>query len=90
MDVNSTLIISAGVLDVTSANYTIDVGGGWTSTSGTFAERSGTVTFNSAIADRVVTAGTQSFNDVIFDDATAAVTRRGCLRAIWKYREAYR
>ncbi|KKT34928.1 MAG: hypothetical protein UW24_C0018G0001, partial [Parcubacteria group bacterium GW2011_GWA2_44_12] len=67
LDVNALLTLTAGTLDVSSSNYGITAGGGWTDTgAGTFTERSGTVTFdgtgtinsNEAFNNVIVSAGT--------------------------------
>ncbi|MCB4756844.1 MAG: hypothetical protein LHV69_07430, partial [Elusimicrobia bacterium] len=49
LTVSGLLNLSAGTLDVSASTYAIAVGGGWTDTgSGSFTERTGTVTFTGA------------------------------------------
>src|SRR3989344_526764 len=44
LDINGLMTLTAGTLDVSSSNYGITVGGGWTDTgAGTYTERTGTV-----------------------------------------------
>lgn len=47
LDVDNDLTITSGTLDASSSNYNITLGGNW-SNSGTFTERSGTVTFDTS------------------------------------------
>lgn len=47
IDVNGTLTLTGGDLDVSASNYAINVAGSWTDTgSGTFTQRAGNVTFD--------------------------------------------
>lgn len=59
LDVNGTLTITAGILDVSTSNYAITVGGNW-SNSGTFTARSGTVTLDGA--DQTLSGTTTFYN----------------------------
>src|SRR3990167_422325 len=82
LDVNGNLTITAGTLDISTSNYAISVAGNWSNT-GTFTEKSGTVTFDGALAQTLTgetfynltinnTAATPS--DTVDVDSSAAVT----------------
>lgn len=64
--VNNDLTITAGVLDVTASNYALTVGANW-SNSGTFTQRSGTVTFNGTSAQSL--AGATTFNSLTVNNS---------------------
>jgi len=71
LDVNGTLALTAGTLDVSASNYGITVAGGWTDTGGgMFNEQSGTVTFNGI---GTINAN-EAFNNVTIDATSATVT----------------
>ncbi|TNE72945.1 T9SS type A sorting domain-containing protein [bacterium] len=59
LDVNGNLTISAGVLDVTTSNYQINVAGNWTN-SATFTSRSGRVIFDGSGAQNIDGGGLTS------------------------------
>lgn len=46
LDVNGDLFLNAGMLDVSSSNYAVNVAGDWINNGGIFNERSGTVTLD--------------------------------------------
>ncbi|MBI4568679.1 MAG: hypothetical protein HY719_09810, partial [Planctomycetes bacterium] len=82
LDVNATLTITAGTLDVSASNYTINAFA-WTNTSGTFNPRSGTVTFDGAAA--TITTGGQGAGKEFFDvvvAASAAKTTSGAMKVL--------
>ena len=69
MDVNGSLNIIDGSLDVSTDNRSINVAGNW-SNGDTFISRSGTVTFDGT--SDIVTGGTGDSND--FYDVTLSGT----------------
>ena len=75
MDVNGDLSIAASsTLDVSANNYNITVGGDWTN-SGTFVERSGTVTFDGSGSQIVTNNGvgtTKDFNNVTISNTAGS------------------
>lgn len=57
------------ILDVTTSNFSLTVGGNWTN-DGSFTRRSGTVTFNSAVTGRIIAGnltGTNGFHNLTFN-----------------------
>jgi len=72
LDVNGNLTLTAGTLDVTNSNRTINIAGNWTNNGGTFNERSGSVIFdgtNSTIAG----SATTNFYDLEVSNGTVRV-----------------
>ncbi len=72
LDVNGTLTITAGTLDVTTNNYAVTVAANW-SNSGTFTGRSGTVTFDGT--NQTVAGSTTFYN----------LTKSGSSAATWTF-----
>ena len=70
MDVNGSLTIAAGELDVNSSgNYSINLAGDWLNSGGIFTPQSGTVTLDATSGTISLTSsGGQSFNHLEFDD----------------------
>ncbi len=81
-DVDSSVTLTAGTLDVSGSNYNMTVGGSWTDTgAGTFTEGTGTVTFdgtgtiNSNEAfENVTVAGTITLGAALDADATLIIS----------------
>ncbi len=75
LDINGDLSIAASsTLDVSANNYNITVGGDWTN-SGTFVERSGTVTFDGSASQIVTNNGvgtTKDFNNVTISNTAGS------------------
>lgn len=75
LDINGDLSIAASsTLDVSANNYNITVGGDWTN-SGTFVERSGTVTFDGSGSQIVTNNGvgtTKDFNNVTISNTAGS------------------
>lgn len=70
LDVDNTLTLTAGTLDVSSTSYGITVAGGWTDTgAGTFTEQSGTVTFDGSSGTQTLNAN-EAFNNVTHSGAS--------------------
>ena len=66
------MTLTAGTLDVSVSNYEISVDGDWDgAVPGTLSSRGGTVTFQAADTDNTLTSGSQTFFDVIFNNADA-------------------
>ena len=71
IDINGTLDASSG----TDGNTTIDIGGVWDSTGGTFTNTNSTVLFTGTSGTQTFAiTGTQSFNNVKFDDNGGGTT----------------
>jgi len=66
---HSVTIGADDILDVTSANYSLDVLAHWTNNN-SFVPNSGTVNFLSTSTGRVINAGTASFYNLTFNSAT--------------------
>ena len=60
LDVNGSVTISAGILDVNASNYTLSVAGNWTNngTSANFSERTGAVLFDGITGGSLMTGET--------------------------------
>ncbi len=74
LDVDGDLTISSGTLDVSTNNYAIVLAGTWFN-SGTFASRSGTVTFNGTIGQGITfcsACNTTSFSSVVLTNASSS------------------
>jgi len=48
LDINDDLLVTIGTLDVNAADYPVTIAGDWLNSSGSFASRAGTVTFDGA------------------------------------------
>ncbi|MBU0458120.1 hypothetical protein KKF03_01590, partial [Patescibacteria group bacterium] len=78
LGVSGSVIISGGILDVSSSNYDVTVDGDWKQySSGEFAARAGTVYLTST-GDTLTLSGSSSFNNVTIDDG---------LVGYWKFDE---
>ncbi len=75
LTVNNNLTLNSGLLDVSSSNYGITVGGSWLNNGGTFNARNGTVTFGSSSAGLEVLSGGQWFNNMTFGSGGTWNTR---------------
>ncbi|MBZ0166419.1 MAG: hypothetical protein K8I00_06385, partial [Candidatus Omnitrophica bacterium] len=74
LDVNGTLMITSGTLDVNAAgNYMINVGGAWSSQD-TFLARTGTVSFDATSGTPAIYSYGQSFYNIDFDDGGGTAT----------------
>jgi hypothetical protein len=60
LDVNGTLSLAAGTLDVSASDWPVHLGRDWVNTGATFTQQSGTVTLDGTLTQNV-TAGTQNF-----------------------------
>lgn len=71
LDINGSLSIAAGMLDVTASNYSINVAGNWTDNVDLtgFNERAGAVTFDGAVATDLMT--TETFYNMILNKTVA-------------------
>ena len=71
LDINGLMTLTAGTLDVSSSNYGITVGGGWTDTgAGTFTEGTGTVTFDGTGTIN----SNETFNNIAISAGTLTVS----------------
>jgi fibronectin-binding autotransporter adhesin len=68
---NSNLTIATGLLDATTSNYNIYVGGNWVN-NGSFAPNSGTVTFDGTVDQSINSGGiAKPFNNVTINNTSA-------------------
>jgi hypothetical protein len=72
LDVDGSLTITSGTLDVSGSNYGITVGGNWAN-SGTFTKQSGTVTFDSSGVTSTI-SGTTNFHHFTCTTADKPIT----------------
>ena len=68
LGISGSMIISGGILDVSSSNYDVTVDGDWKQySSGEFAARAGTVYLTST-GDTLTLSGSSSFSNISIDD----------------------
>lgn len=65
LDINGTLTLQAGTLEVTDPSHNLNIAGNWSNTGGSFTNGSSTVTFDGA-AQTISGAGTETFYDIVF------------------------
>jgi len=78
LDINGSIAITDGTLDVTTNNRSINVGGSWTN-GDIFTARAGTVTFDSGDASETVNGGSSAFNNVDFNGSGGGWTTNGAV-----------
>ncbi|MCB9807688.1 S-layer homology domain-containing protein [Candidatus Peribacteria bacterium] len=64
LTVNDNLTLPAGLLDVSSSNYQVTVGGSWQNFGGQFNARSGIVRLDSSTSDEDIFSGGQAFTNL--------------------------
>ncbi|MBI4408045.1 MAG: cadherin-like domain-containing protein, partial [Candidatus Kerfeldbacteria bacterium] len=72
LDVDGNLTITSGTLDVSGTNYGVTVGGNWAKT-GTFTQRSGTVTLDTVGTTSTI-SGSTTFNNLTCTTANKPLT----------------
>ncbi len=70
LDVNGSLILSSGTLDVSSSNYGVDVANDWENDGGEFTAQSGTVTLSGASTGYEIQTGGEPFNNLTVADGS--------------------
>ncbi len=71
LTINRNLLISAGTLDVSGSNFSINVKGDWTN-NGTFTSQAGTVTFSGTGLQNINGSSVTSFYDLTISNTTAS------------------
>lgn len=73
VDINGSLTLALGALDVTTGNYAVNVAGNWTQNGGAFLPRAGTVYFDGP-GTQTITGNTSFFNLNVAASVTLATT----------------
>jgi len=72
LDVDGTLTLPDGGLDITTILYGIRMGGNWINSGGTFTPRTGTVIFEGTLSDQTITSNTQAFYNILINNTAVA------------------
>jgi hypothetical protein len=75
LDVNGTLTLNSGTLDVSGSNYAINLAGDLTRNGGVFTAQNGTVTFDGSVTQTLDTDDI-TFYDVIVNSGATLLTQR--------------